>query len=84
MYPLGRGWRLRSGVVYDKGTPETGAILELASYNDPGRDSQVLELVSRRDQKEHQEKLLALPLREAKNSNDLRLTCVAQFAVPAS
>ena len=37
MHPLGRGWsQIRAytcaDVVYDNGTPETGAILELASY----------------------------------------------------
>ena len=37
MYPLGRGWRQTraytcTDVVYDNGIPETGAILELASY----------------------------------------------------
>jgi hypothetical protein len=37
MYLLGRGWRQTqvyncADVVYDNGTPETGAILELASY----------------------------------------------------
>jgi uncharacterized phosphosugar-binding protein len=38
MHPLWRGWRqihayTCTDVVYDNGTPETGAILELASYN---------------------------------------------------
>jgi hypothetical protein len=37
MYPLRRGWRQTwaytcADVVYDNGTPETGAILKLASY----------------------------------------------------
>jgi hypothetical protein len=37
-HPIGRGWHqiqayTCADVVYDKGTPETGAILELASYS---------------------------------------------------
>jgi hypothetical protein len=37
IYPLGRGWRqiwayTCADVVYDNGTPDTGSILELASY----------------------------------------------------
>ena len=40
MHLLGRGWRQTraytcADVVYDNGTPETGAILELASYISP-------------------------------------------------
>ena len=70
----------------DKPAVQFGTVKLATAVTQPSRHSQASASarVSRRDQQEHQEKFSSVPLREVKIGEDMRLTSIAQLAVPAS